>query len=101
MSHFVYETGTAEEWLPKWKKQGWIPDVVVVDPPRSGCDREFLKTIMNIKPKRMVYVSCNPSTLAKDLQTLSPLYKIHYIQPVDMFPMTAHVESVTQLELKL
>jgi 23S rRNA (uracil-5-)-methyltransferase RumA len=101
MSHFVYETGTAEEWLPKWKKQGWIPDVVVVDPPRSGCDREFLKTIMNIKPKRIVYVSCNPSTLAKDLQTLSPLYKIHHIQPVDMFPMTAHVESVTQLELKL
>ncbi|OZI10853.1 23S rRNA (uracil(1939)-C(5))-methyltransferase RlmD [Bacillaceae bacterium SAS-127] len=95
----VYEVGTAEEWLPKWLKQGWKPDVVIVDPPRTGCDQKFLDTLKKIKPKRFIYVSCNPSTLAKDINQLSGLYDVEYIQPVDMFPMTAHVEAVTLLTL--
>ncbi|WP_100330381.1 23S rRNA (uracil(1939)-C(5))-methyltransferase RlmD [Bacillus xiapuensis] len=90
----LYQVGTAEEWLPKWLKQGWHPDVVIVDPPRTGCDSAFLSTIKQIKPTRFVYVSCNPSTLAKDIQQLSSIYKVEYIQPVDMFPHTAHVECV-------
>ncbi|MEC1385316.1 23S rRNA (uracil(1939)-C(5))-methyltransferase RlmD [Bacillus velezensis] len=96
----AYVTGTAEHWLPKWTKEGFRPDVVIVDPPRTGCDRTFLDTIKKVKPKRFVYVSCNPSTLAKDLQTLSKDYRVEYIQPVDMFPQTAHVEAVVKLVLK-
>ncbi|KAB7704149.1 23S rRNA (uracil(1939)-C(5))-methyltransferase RlmD [Bacillus aerolatus] len=97
----VYEVGTAEEWLPKWMKEGWKPDVVIVDPPRTGCDQKLLETIKQVKPKRFIYVSCNPSTLAKDINQLGHLYNIEYIQPVDMFPQTAHVESVTLLALKV
>lgn len=96
----VYEVGTAEQWLPKWLKEGWKPDVVIVDPPRTGCDQKLLDTIKKVKPERFVYVSCNPSTLAKDINQLSHLYNIEYIQPVDMFPQTAHVESCSLLVRK-
>jgi 23S rRNA (uracil-5-)-methyltransferase RumA len=96
----TYVTGKAEQLMPKWVKEGWKPDVVVVDPPRTGCDEKFLKTIKKVKPKRFVYVSCNPSTLAKDIQYLSDQYKVEYIQPVDMFPHTAHVECVSQIVLR-
>jgi tRNA (uracil-5-)-methyltransferase/23S rRNA (uracil1939-C5)-methyltransferase len=99
ISNATYEVGTAEHWLPRWISKGWKPDVVVVDPPRTGCDSELLQTLLKAKPKRIVYVSCNPSTLAKDLSVLSKLYNISYIQPVDMFPMTGHVECVAQLHL--
>ncbi|WLR42539.1 23S rRNA (uracil(1939)-C(5))-methyltransferase RlmD [Bacillus carboniphilus] len=97
--HAHYETGKAETLMPKWVKEGWRPDVVMVDPPRTGCDQAFLKTLLKVKPKRIVYVSCNPSTLAKDLQFLSKAYKVDAIQPVDMFPHTSHVESIAQLTL--
>jgi tRNA (uracil-5-)-methyltransferase len=97
----MYVTGKAEYWLPKWVKEGWKPDVVIVDPPRTGCDHQLLDTILKVKPKKVVYVSCNPSTLAKDVAKLSRLYKVKYIQPVDMFPHTAHVESVARLVLKI
>jgi 23S rRNA (uracil1939-C5)-methyltransferase len=100
MQNAVYEVGTAEEWLPRWKAEGWRPDVVVVDPPRTGCEPSFLETILKVKPKKFIYVSCNPSTLAKDLKTLSQTYDVEYIQPVDMFPQTAHVESVAKLVVK-
>ncbi|MGE6258051.1 23S rRNA (uracil(1939)-C(5))-methyltransferase RlmD [Heyndrickxia sporothermodurans] len=95
-----YFTGKAEELMPKWMKEGWRPDVVVVDPPRIGCDSKFLETILKVKPKKFIYVSCNPSTLAKDLQELNSKYKVEYLQPVDMFPQTAHVEVVVSLVLK-
>lgn len=101
IKHAKYVTGKAEEWLPKWVKEGWRPDVVVVDPPRTGCDPQLLRTILKVKPKKIVYVSCNPSTLAKDIQTLSSQYEVKYIQPVDMFPQTAHVEAVAQMILKV
>lgn len=97
-SNTHYETGKAEEILPKWLKEGWQPDVIVVDPPRTGCDQAFLKTVGKIKPKRMVYVSCNPSTLAKDVHMLiSEGFKVESLTPVDMFPHTAHVEVVCSL----
>ncbi|MDT8860959.1 23S rRNA (uracil(1939)-C(5))-methyltransferase RlmD [Alkalihalobacillus sp. MEB130] len=96
--HVSYEVGKAETLLPRWQKEGWKPDVVVVDPPRTGCDEKLLQTIIEVKPKRMVYVSCNPSTLAKDVDRLCKKgYKVKSIQPVDMFPWTAQVESVTEL----
>ena len=90
----------SEELPPKWLKENWRPDIIVVDPPRTGCDPEFLKTVLKIKPKTFIYVSCNPSTLAKDIEALSSHYKVEYMQPVDMFPHTAQIESVTRLVLK-
>jgi 23S rRNA (uracil-5-)-methyltransferase RumA len=93
-----YEVGKAEDVLPKWVKEGWKPDVVVVDPPRTGCDQGLLNTLKKIKLKRIVYVSCNPSTLAKDVAALEKLYEVKYLQPVDMFPHTAHVECVALLD---
>ncbi|MFK9094008.1 23S rRNA (uracil(1939)-C(5))-methyltransferase RlmD [Bacillus salipaludis] len=95
-----YVPGKAEEVLPKWVKKGWKPDVIVVDPPRTGLDNQLIQTILQVKPEKLIYVSCNPSTLAKDIQTLSSEYDVKYIQPVDMFPQTAHVECVSQLILK-
>ncbi|GLB59910.1 23S rRNA (uracil(1939)-C(5))-methyltransferase RlmD [Cytobacillus sp. NCCP-133] len=100
IKHAKYVVGKAEEWLPKWTKEGWEPDVIIVDPPRTGLDQQLLKTILKVQPKKVVYVSCNPSTLAKDISVLSSKYKVKGIQPVDMFPQTAHVESVTELVLK-
>lgn len=98
--HAKYYVGTAEEWLSKWAKQGYIPDVLTVDPPRTGLAPSFIQTVLKIKPKRFVYTSCNPSTFARDLKELSKIYKVEYIQPIDMFPQTARVEIVSKLTLK-
>ena len=75
-------------------------DVLIMDPPRSGSDETFLKTVMDKRIKKVIYVSCNPETLARDIEYLSSLYEVKYVQPVDMFPMTAHVETVVELHLK-
>ena len=75
------------------------PDVIVVDPPRKGCDTNCINAILKLKPERVVYVSCNPSTLARDLQILCESeYKLSAITPVDMFPHTGHVECVSLLQ---
>ena len=76
-----------------------VADVVVVDPPRAGCDRIVLETFAKMKPARIVYVSCNPATLARDLAILAELgYRTKKIQPVDMFPFSSHVEAVALAE---
>ena len=75
-------------------------DVLIMDPPRSGSDETFLSTVINKRIKKIIYISCNPETLARDIAYLSNLYKVTYVQPVDMFPMTAHVETVVELLLK-
>ncbi len=100
VSNAKYVTGKAEEWLPKWQKEGFQPDIIVVDPPRTGLDHTFIETVKKIKPKKFIYASCNPSTLAKDIDALSSVYEVKSIQPVDMFPQTSQVESVTLLTLK-
>lgn len=99
LSHVRFFPGSADKWLFRWAKEGYRPDVISVDPPRTGLEPGFIRTVLKIKPKRFVYTSCNPSTLAKDLQELSKAYNVTYIQPVDMFPQTAHVEAVALLEL--
>lgn len=76
------------------------PDVMIVDPPRAGMHEDVVKVIMEAAPPRIVYVSCNPATQARDLALLAPMYKVEAIQPVDMFPHTAHVENVVKLTLK-
>ncbi|MEY2195159.1 23S rRNA (uracil(1939)-C(5))-methyltransferase RlmD [Neobacillus sp. BF23-41] len=95
-----YVPGKAEEVLPKWVKKGWKPDVIVVDPPRTGLEGQLIQTILQAEPKKLIYISCNPSTLAKDIQNLSAKYEVKYIQPVDMFPHTAHVECCALLKLR-
>lgn len=100
VEHATYVVGKAETWLPKWKKEGFDPDVIVVDPPRTGCDKTFLQTVIDMNPKRFVYVSCNPSTLAKDVDYLMKRgFELKSVQPVDMFPQTAHCECCAWLEL--
>ncbi len=92
--------GKAEEVLPDWYEREYLTsgesiDVIVVDPPRKGCDENCLRTMANIAPKRIVYVSCNPATLSRDLKFLCQNgYKLERIRPVDMFPQTGHVETV-------
>ena len=76
------------------------PDVIITDPPRAGMHPDVVETILRAKPRRIVYVSCNPATQARDLQLLDRLYKVVAVQPVDMFPHTPHVENVVALELK-
>ncbi|WP_430536248.1 23S rRNA (uracil(1939)-C(5))-methyltransferase RlmD [Listeria rocourtiae] len=98
MDNVTFEVGKAEEVIPAWFKDGVVADVLVVDPPRKGCDEALLETILKMKPKRVVYVSCNPSTLARDMLVLTEGgYAAKVVQPVDMFPNTTHVECVTVL----
>ena len=81
-------------------EQKIIPDIVMVDPPRKGLDRRSIDNILRIFPKRLVYISCNPATLVRDLSALEGLYEIKRLKPVDMFPFTSHVECVAVLQLK-
>ncbi|MBC2305084.1 23S rRNA (uracil(1939)-C(5))-methyltransferase RlmD [Listeria booriae] len=99
MDNVTFAVGKAEEVIPDWFKQGIKADVLVVDPPRKGCDDALLQTILKMKPKRVVYVSCNPATLARDMLVLTEGgYEAKMVQPVDMFPQTTHVECVTVLQ---
>ena len=75
-------------------------DIVIMDPPRKGSDEKFLSTLINKKVPQIIYISCDPETLARDLEYLKQSYDVTYIQPVDMFPMTAHVETIAALNLK-
>ncbi len=76
------------------------PDVIITDPPRAGMHEDVVNVILNAAPKRIVYVSCNPATQARDLALLDAKYKVTKVQPVDMFPHTQHVENVVQLCLR-
>ena len=77
------------------------PDVIITDPPRAGMHEDVVNVILNAAPKRIVYVSCNPATQARDLALLDAKYRVTRVQPVDMFPHTQHVENVVQLELRI
>lgn len=85
---------------PEFVEKHGRPDVMIVDPPRAGMHENVVKVILETAPDRIVYVSCNPATQARDLALLDRLYKVDAIQPVDMFPHTAHVENVVRLSLK-
>ncbi|WP_342575256.1 23S rRNA (uracil(1939)-C(5))-methyltransferase RlmD [Paenibacillus sp. FSL M8-0142] len=101
MGHVEFEVGASEDVIPRWKEQGIEADVIVVDPPRKGCDPRLLETILQMKPERVVYVSCNPSTLARDLRVLEDGgYRTVEVTPVDMFPHTVHVECCVSLVRK-
>ncbi|HJJ07487.1 MAG TPA: 23S rRNA (uracil(1939)-C(5))-methyltransferase RlmD [Clostridiaceae bacterium] len=82
------------------KEHNVKPDVIFVDPPRKGLDKHTIENILNIKPEKIVYISCNPASLVRDLKLLEESYEIKKIQPVDMFPFTSNVECCAVMELK-
>lgn len=94
-----YVCGKAEEQIVKWMESGLPATTIVVDPPRKGCDTVLLETIVSMNIPKVIYVSCNPATLARDLKYLvEQNYNVKFVQPVDMFPQSNHVETVVLLE---
>ena len=95
---FIHEDATTYMFKMLKAKQNF--DLVFVDPPRDGCDNKFIAALMTLAPKNVVYISCEPSSLARDLKVLKEKYNVTKVQCVDMFPQTYHVETVVLLELK-
>ena len=96
-----FTAGDAGEYMEQLSRDGMRPDLVFLDPPRAGSDERFLSSLLRCAPKKVVYVSCDPETLARDLGTLAKGgYRVGKIQPVDMFPFTRHVECVTMMTKK-
>jgi 23S rRNA (uracil1939-C5)-methyltransferase len=100
-SNVDFIAGDAGEGVTRLRAKGFAPEVVVLDPPRKGCEPRLLQKLLAWAPRRIVYISCNPVALARDLAGLAEGgYQVNYIQPLDMFPHTYHVESVTSLTRK-
>jgi len=97
MENVDFEIGETHEVLQKLYTKGITPDVIIMDPPRSGLDPKTLDLLLRKVVNKLVYVSCNPSTLGKNLKELSKKYKVHSVTPFDMFPHTSHIESITVL----
>ncbi|HEY8365112.1 MAG TPA: 23S rRNA (uracil(1939)-C(5))-methyltransferase RlmD [Haloplasmataceae bacterium] len=95
-----YEVGKAETVIKKWQDNDIKADIIIVDPPRKGCEKLLLDTIIEMKIPKVIYVSCNPATLARDLNILSNTYNILEVQPIDLFPHTMHVECVVLMSRK-
>lgn len=99
IENIEFKVGKAEVVFPQWLEKGIKPNVIFVDPPRKGLDESFITASVEMKPKKIVYVSCNPATFARDLALYAELgYHTSQVQPIDMFPQTSHVESVALLE---
>lgn len=94
-----YVTGKAETVMPQWQKEGIQPNVIFVDPPRKGLEQSFIETACEMNPEKIVYISCNPATMARDLNVFADSgYFTDSIQPVDLFPQTHHIETVMVLQ---
>ncbi len=101
LNNFTAYVGDAGEFIRGMAKANKKIDVLFMDPPRKGSDMTFLGSVLEIKPNRIVYISCDCSTLARDVKVLSGSYKIKLIRPVDMFPHTPHVETIVLLTIKI
>ena len=100
LNNAEFFVGDVEKRLPDFIEEKNInPDVVFIDPPRKGCDEKVIDTLLQIKPQKIVYISCNPATLARDLKLLSQKYEINKLAICDMFPYTSHIESIAILKL--
>lgn len=101
LSHLSFHAGDMKELITEeFFAEHGRPDVIVTDPPRNGMDVPVVEQLLKVRAPRIVYVSCNPSTQARDLALLDEAYKLKYVQPVDMFPQTVHVENIAYLELR-
>lgn len=99
VAHASYCEGTVEGLLPELVASGWRPDVVLLDPPRKGLESSVIATLAEVRPRRIVYTSCEPATLARDLAAfVAAGWRVDAVRPLDMFPQTAHVETVVRLE---
>lgn len=99
--NITFHTGDMREILTsEWVTEQGSPNVIIIDPPRAGMHKDVIGTLLDIKAPRIVYISCNPATQARDAGLLSEEYEVTKVQPVDMFPHTHHVENVIQLKLK-
>jgi 23S rRNA (uracil1939-C5)-methyltransferase len=97
----TFHTGDIKElFTDAFIAENGSPDIIITDPPRDGMHKKVVEQILKIGAKRIVYVSCNSATQARDLSLMDELYKVTHIQPVDMFPQTHHVENIVVLELK-
>lgn len=96
----TFVCGKAEDVIMDWQREGIQPDVVMVDPPRKGCEAQFIQTLLDLNPERIVYISCNPSTQQRDAHMLATQYDLKEITPVDMFPQTTHIETVALFKKK-
>ena len=93
-----FYAGNIIPFMHQFKDEGFVPDVLIVDPPRKGMDLNLINYLKKNPIKNVVYVSCNPSTLAKNVNHLQKEYVVEYITPVDMFPQTSSVEAVCLLK---
>lgn len=97
----TFYAGDVKDYLsPDFAREHGMPDVVITDPPRAGMHKDVVETLLQLRAPRIVYVSCNPATQARDIHLLSEAYELTRLQPVDMFPHTHHIESVAQLDLR-
>lgn len=94
-----FDAGDAPKITRQWAAGGASPDVVIVDPPRKGCSEEMIRLLLEMSAPQVVYVSCDPATLARDIGVLKSRYTVDWIQPIDMFPQTSHIECVASLNL--
>ncbi|WP_025730897.1 23S rRNA (uracil(1939)-C(5))-methyltransferase RlmD [Atopobacter phocae] len=99
VKNVIFQAGKTEDVLPQWIESGIKPDVIVVDPPRKGLDERVRQTMIEASPERIVYVSCHPGSLARDLKDfVAGGYEVKYVQGVDLFVMTPHVETIALLQ---
>lgn len=100
ISNAEYHLGKSEDVMKELVSEGVRPDLVFVDPPRKGCHPEFLESLAEVAPEKIIYISCNPSTLQRDLNYLNKAgYEVSPVTPVDLFPQTNHIEAVVRLDL--
>lgn len=95
-----FYAGNILPFLHQFKENGMIPDILIVDPPRKGLDANLIEYLKNSKIQKIVYVSCNPATLAKNVNHMKKEYKVNYVTPIDLFPQTSHVECVVLMSRK-
>lgn len=101
IKNVTFEVGDGEVVLSNWDSHGIKADAIIVDPPRKGLSHSFIQSVISMKPKKIIYISCNPATLVRDSEILSQEnYTIKKVQPVDMFPQTTHIESIVLFEKK-
>jgi len=101
LTHFDFYAGDMKKILNKNLLHEYgIPDLIITDPPRAGMDAKVVEQLLEIKAAKVIYVSCNPATQARDISLMQDLYQVTYVQPVDMFPQTTHVENIVLLERK-
>ena len=99
ISNCTFYTGDMKEiFTDDFIEKNGTPDIIITDPPRDGMHKKVVEQILKIEAKRIVYISCNSATQARDLSLMDELYKIIHIQPIDMFPQTHHVENIVVLE---